>query len=761
LYYLSIVMNLAHLFCDAPKGSYTLSYISPFEEGNVSFNVAMPKFVVTSVPANMTFNLGENVTMTFGVKNIGTAEDQATMRLEVLGIHEDVNFTWIKPGEEANISFDFIMPDDLEEKSYKALYEVNGEKGKFSFFAQGANITVDASLDKTLYEENETAVLSLNVRNNRNMNLSLFSRVKFNEYENVTHFNLTGLESKILTFNVPVKFGGDNKMLYTVYTDSGRALYINSIYIYEKKPGVPIRLYTDKDVYNMGEVVTIHIIDVTRTDLLSITAPNLTYNDTISGPTTLTFTLPELRSGTYYIEYTFGNFSSAHPFDVIGYSSRVIEADLGKEKYYSGEAVRLGINIEANRDVSGLLRTWIYNPDDELIDEFETNKTLTEGENEIEISRTLLTNKSGIHTVVYGFYADLRGHSLTLLASGAEYFDAEAVDTTPPIITFVDPTPANNSEVTVDYVFVNVTLDEMGRVALLTWNGMNYTMSVSGMNFYKNMTGLSNGNYTYKAYANDTSGNMGKSETRAVKVNVPAPTPTPSPTPTPTPVYPRGGGGAAPVALPPGVTTIPTDPTGEVTSTVTATSADGKASVTIPAGTIARDAAGNPLAEVSLTLPSALPASVPVGTEYVGIAIQLGPSGATFSQPVEISITFDPAKFEGKIPVIYVYEAGAWKALETTIVDCGALPHDPASPVRACKAIAKVDHFSAFALLAVSVAPTPTPVVTPTPTITPTPAPIPTPTPTPKPWWKIPGFEAVFAILGLLAVAYLLRRRRK
>jgi PGF-CTERM protein len=36
-----------------------------------------------------------------------------------------------------------------------------------------------------------------------------------------------------------------------------------------------------------------------------------------------------------------------------------------------------------------------------------------------------------------------------------------------------------------------------------------------------------------------------------------------------------------------------------------------------------------------------------------------------------------------------------------------------------------------------------------------------TPTPTPKSWWKIPGFEAVFAIAGLLAVACLVMRRRK
>ncbi|HJH26544.1 MAG TPA: hypothetical protein C5S37_07150 [Methanophagales archaeon] len=67
------------------------------------------------------------------------------------------------------------------------------------------------------------------------------------------------------------------------------------------------------------------------------------------------------------------------------------------------------------------------------------------------------------------------------------------------------------------------------------------------------------------------------------------------------------------------------------------------------------------------------------------------------------------------------------------------------------------------------VTPTSTVVITRTPIMTPmpetmpvlTPTPSPIETPTPKPWWKIPGFEVVFAILALLAVAYLLRKRKK
>ncbi len=64
-----------------------------------------------------------------------------------------------------------------------------------------------------------------------------------------------------------------------------------------------------------------------------------------------------------------------------------------------------------------------------------------------------------------------------------------------------------------------------------------------------------------------------------------------------------------------------------------------------------------------------------------------------------------------------------------------------------------------FWLIKVKGEPTPTLTVTasPTPIVTPAPTPSPTPTPEEK---GVPGFEVIFAIAGLLAVAYLLRRRR-
>ena len=87
----------------------------------------------------------------------------------------------------------------------------------------------------------------------------------------------------------------------------------------------------------------------------------------------------------------------------------------------------------------------------------------------------------------------------------------------------------------------------------------------------------------------------------------------------------------------------------------------------------------------------------------------------------------------------------------------GTDPNDPCDPNSKCPACLAIKP----------PAPTPTPSPTPAPTVssvatlTPSPAPTPVVTPTPTPPKKIPGFEASFAILGLLGVVYLLRRRRK
>ncbi len=93
----------------------------------------------------------------------------------------------------------------------------------------------------------------------------------------------------------------------------------------------------------------------------------------------------------------------------------------------------------------------------------------------------------------------------------------------PPSITFVPPTPGNNTEINVNHVNVSIILDEPGGTVQLNWNGAVENMDGSGAMFYKNKTGLANGIYGYYVNASDAAGNFNISETRRVTVNVTAP----------------------------------------------------------------------------------------------------------------------------------------------------------------------------------------------------------------------------------------------
>ena len=100
-------------------------------------------------------------------------------------------------------------------------------------------------------------------------------------------------------------------------------------------------------------------------------------------------------------------------------------------------------------------------------------------------------------------------------------------DTTPPAIQFIDPTPANNSVYTTNYVNVSVNVTDPSGVdnvtVMLLWNETAYSMNETMYAFtegkyYCNMTNLSYGEYIYWVQANDTCNNTGVSETRVVRL---------------------------------------------------------------------------------------------------------------------------------------------------------------------------------------------------------------------------------------------------
>jgi len=248
-----------------------------------------------------------------------------------------------------------------------------------------------------------------------------------------------------------------------------------------------------------------------------------------------------------------------------------------------------------------------------------------------------------------------------------------------------------------------------------------------------------------------------------------------------------GGGGATPVptiipTTPPTVAPSPTpgpvvvdltgriSPEGFVTQDITVISSDGNARLTIPAGTRASDAQGNPLDRLIVQPPVTPPQVIP-GMSIV-VVVDFGPSGATFSPPIGVTMRYDPSALpqgavESELMLAYYDDvAGRWVVLSPTVVD--TVGHTIGG---------NVSHFTQFAVLAsVGVSPTPTivPTISPTPTVSPTPPPTLTPTATPTPpptppvvekeakgfnWWV--AIAPIIAVLVVGLLGYLVWRRRE
>ena len=100
-----------------------------------------------------------------------------------------------------------------------------------------------------------------------------------------------------------------------------------------------------------------------------------------------------------------------------------------------------------------------------------------------------------------------------------------STDTTTPAIDFVDPTPANNTFLNTSQATVNISTTDNSEVAActLTFDGVNETMTEVGSGASVNCnlakTALAEGVHTYKAYANDSTGNENQTQTQTFTVD--------------------------------------------------------------------------------------------------------------------------------------------------------------------------------------------------------------------------------------------------
>jgi hypothetical protein len=228
----------------------------------------------------------------------------------------------------------------------------------------------------------------------------------------------------VIEFDVPVSFTGQ-KLFYGVYSETGWGIHLNSMYLCEG--GQNLTMYADKQVYDTGESVTVHVHPhVTGT--LEIWAPEYETSFTISttDPFEFTFELPdEMMTDSYDVFARFlGEYYNA-PFDVNGYDVYVHDRRLDKEEYYLNQSsMSIELDVYSSDPMTDVTAVgWIYF-DDTYYDCFETDGlNLDTGITDFEIPGEILAEKSGYAEVIIEMYKmiDNDPYGMFLTADSASF----------------------------------------------------------------------------------------------------------------------------------------------------------------------------------------------------------------------------------------------------------------------------------------------------------------------------------------------------
>lgn len=418
-----LVLNLS-------SGVNTLHYSNTLgETANFSIGVGDPVFEITGYDANKTFVVGQNATILMKIKNTGGITGKAEPKVNLPGLVEEVKTEYLNPGEEKELEFNFTIPDDLEEGQYNLIYALGNSKIRTKASIKGADISVEAKLDKVVYISNETARLNITIKNNNEIGLGLYAKVqyKLDEFENVS-FALPGYGEISVSFDVPISEMYSNKVNYFIYQASGRSVYINYVNVNHNSHG-EIYVSTDKGAYNIGDNIEITIDANHAGDIKFYFLGNNYSNPTLpAGKTIIDDTIPELISGTYDIVYnhTFdGNISIAEtlPVDVMGYHARVIDFTADKDSYSEWDDMGLELLIESNVNISGTLKTTILDINGNELESSDSLFTLTEGENTLTVSKKITAGMYGLNRLSIEMIVSLSGNNNARLVYASKFFD--------------------------------------------------------------------------------------------------------------------------------------------------------------------------------------------------------------------------------------------------------------------------------------------------------------------------------------------------
>jgi len=381
-------------------------------EDSVSFNVEAAKLVLVSTPARQEFDAGGQGNLSYVVANQGDQQGSGDFTLEVLedrfGRKVELN-----PQQSSTLSFNFTIPDDIEEKEYYGRYHLFGgdaveAEGLSPFYVRGVKVSVQAIQDKKLYCVGESMDFTLLIKGTGALsNIPLRAVISYNENAQEQDFVLGGTTVE-LHFNVPVQTFEIPRILYSIEFLTGRSIYINTQWVNEDCHD--ISLWTDKQVYLPDEDVQVSVVANKDgpTEITSLDGAFKLNLDLVANEEQhFVIHLPdEITAGTKYIYYTFYNENYKYPFDVDSYKALFKNISLDKRLYWSGDDIQSDLIIWVNRDFYGYLDAYVLDPAGNYTPLFQYEGQLRAGDNFVQGAGLLNSQYAGIHQVFYALYRD-------------------------------------------------------------------------------------------------------------------------------------------------------------------------------------------------------------------------------------------------------------------------------------------------------------------------------------------------------------------
>lgn len=377
---------------------------------------------------------GKTDTMSIELVNTGNIEGEVEVKLADL-IDDTPQKLKLTPGQTGLVDIAVYVDEDITDGDYPVVISgkwkgLDGEEGtttNMTVHIAGIKLEVHHSIDKDYYEMGQTATLTLDIINQSLFGtLSLSANVRYKDYDESIPFLLIGTQSLGFAFKF---LGADERIFYGIYTDTNRAVFLNSILL--KAEGT-LTIWTGKSVYNEGETVQLTVI-LQEPGTVNLTLPGepatATCVFTEVGSQSVTFQLPVLMpGGTYYVKAEYERLkpelqSLLFPIDVTGTDVRITKVTLNKEIFSRDDIMEVRLTIQTSKPINGLLKAWIIDPYGTIT--FRgTSSAQIDNFKEIGMSESINPTYSGTYRLVYGVYP--MGSTMTL-AIGEKIFDVVGI----------------------------------------------------------------------------------------------------------------------------------------------------------------------------------------------------------------------------------------------------------------------------------------------------------------------------------------------